>query len=446
MLCNCTASFCFFPWHFPQFFVPLHANRESMNKNSIISKYWEQIAVSLLAIIVCCFWLFFYPFIPVAREMSQLFLWNGDYLTERLSVPGGIAQYLGECITQFFINPVYAALVYAILFVVAQQLSSKLLRQFFPTIKSKVRFPLSLLPPILLWYMAMLPHIPLTPMIAALLVMMIGCVVMSIHAKRTRLIILCFVIAVMYWLTGPMSILLVLCSIRWIPLTATLFASCLIGSSYITPYPLEQIIKGIDYDWSGVKEMGTYEEMECDMLIRQQEWIQVLRKFKHPVSPAVRSAVILASYQSGQMSYQELMSKLVVPVSMYDSEPSVFCMGENHFTLYLGSLSSAFIVSELATQLSWTAISQRAAFEAMEYIPNANKSGRALKTLTEICIITGQYALAEKYLSILDKTIFYRRWVKKIRSLVDNPKLIEQYPFMKASRESYLKTKDYFFI
>ena len=269
---------------------------------------------------------------------------------------------------------------------------------------------------------------------------------MSIQTKRIRLVVLCLVIPVMYWLTGPIAALLVLCAVRWIPLTATLFAACLIGSSYVTPYPLEQIAKGIDYDWSGVKEMGTYEEMECDMLIRQQEWDKILRNFPAPQSPAVRSAVLLASYQTGQIGYQELMSRLVVPVSMYESEPSVFCMGDIHFIVHLGSLSSAFIVSELASQLSWTAISQRAAFEAMEYIPNYNKSGRALKNLTEICIITGQHALAEKYLSILDKTTFYRRWVRKMRPLIDNPKLIEQNPFMKKSQEQYLKTKDYFFI
>lgn len=411
-----------------------------------MSRYWEQIVVACLAVIVFCFWFFLYPFIPVVREMSQLFLWNCDYLTERMMVPGGAAQYLGECIAQFFMNPTNGALTYAILFILAQKLSSILLRQFFPTIKNKIRFPLSLVIPALLWYVAMLPHIPLTPTMAALLVMAVGCAVMSIQAKRIRLIVLCLVIPVMYWLTGPIAALLILCSIRWIPLTATLFAACLIGSSYITPYPLEQIAKGIDYDWSGVREMGTYEEMECDMLIRQQQWNKILQKFPAPKSPAVRSACILASYQSGQMSYQDLMSTLVIPVSMYESSPSVFCLDELHFNVYFGSLSSAFIVSELANRLSWTAISQRAAFEAMEYIPNFNKSGRAIKNLTEICIITGQYDLAEKYLSILDETTFYRRWARKMRPLVDDPKLIEQYPFMKKSRDSYLKTNDFFFI
>ncbi len=419
---------------------------KTMKAKSWISQYGQKALLAVLAIAVFCYWYFLYPYVIVAREMSQLFLWNSDYFMERIIIPGGAAQYLGECITQFFMNPTNGALTYAIFFILAQKLSSKLLLQFFPTIRNKIRYPLSLVIPILLWYVAMLPHIPLTPTMAALLVMAVGCAVMSIQAKRIRLIILCLLIPVMYWLIGPMAALLIFCSIRWIPLTATLFTTCLIGSSYVMPYPLAQIAKGIDYDWSGVREMGTYEEMECDMLIRQQQWDKILEKFPAPKSPAVRSACILAYYQSGQMGYQELMSTIVIPISMYESAPSVFCLDDLHFNVYFGSLSSAFIVSELATQLSWPAISQRAAFEAMEYIPNYNKSGRALKKLTEICIITGQYDLAEKYLSILDETTFYRRWVKKMRPLVNNPKLIEQYPFMRKSRDSYLKTKDFFFI
>jgi hypothetical protein len=402
--------------------------------------------VALLAVIVFCFWLFFYPFIPTVREMSQLFLWNCDYLTERLVIPGGAAQYLGECVAQFFLNPVNSALTYAVLFILVQLLTARLLRQFFPAISRIVCFLLSLIPPVILWYLAMLPHIPLTPTMAAVLVMAAGCAIMSIPAKRMRLTVLCLTIPVMYWLTGPVAVLLVLCSVRWLPLTATLFAASLLGSSYVTPYPLEQVAKGIDYNWSGVKEMGTYEEMECDMLIRQQQWDQIVKRFPAPKSPAVRSACVVASYVTGSTGYQQLMTSLVVPVGMFDSQPSVFCIGDQHFTVYFGSLSSAFIVSELANRLLWTGISQRAAFEAMEYVPNYNKSGRALKNLVELSIITGQYALAEKYLSILDETTFYRHWARKMRQLLANPQLIEQYPFMKQAREKYQNTKDYFFI
>ena len=411
-----------------------------------LSNYWQHIIVALLAISVFCFWFFLYPYVPVVREMSVLFLWSTDYLMERLVIPGGLAQYLGECVSQFFINPFNAAIIYAILFVVTQFLTTKLLKQFFPKIKKHYLFVLSLIPPIILWRVAMLPYVSLTPTIAVLLVMGVGCWIMGRCSKRTRPFVVCAMIPVMYWLTGPAAILLILCCIRWIPLTATLFAACLIGSSYLVPYPLGQIAKGIDYDWSGDKEMGTYEEMECEMLIRQKNWNKILRKFHSPVSPAVRSATILASYQSGQMSYQQLMSQIVVPVEMYESTPSVFCLGDMRLFVYFGSVSSAFIVSDLAAQLGWSNISQRAAFEAMEYIPNNNKSARALKQLAEISIITRQYPLARKYLSILEDTTFYRGWVRKMRPLLDNPKLIEQYPFMKELQEKYDNTEDIFFI
>jgi len=414
--------------------------------NNFISHYWQHIIVAMLAISVFCFWLFLYPFIPVVREMSILFLWNTDYLMERLAIPGGLAQYLGEGVAQFFVNPFNGAIIYAVLFVVAQLLSMKLLRQFFPTIKKQYQFVLSLIPPIVLWGLAMLPHVPLTPTVAVLLVMGAGCWMMGSTSKKTRLVAVCVSIPVMYWLTGPAAILLTLCCIRWIPLTATLLAACLIGSSYLVPYPLEQIARGIDYDWSGVKEMGTYEEMECDMLIRQKDWKGILQRFPSPVSPAVRSAVILASYQSGIINYQQLMSQIVVPVDRYENKPSVFCVGDMHFIVYFGSVSSAFIVSDLSTLLGWPNIAQRAAFDAMEYIPNHNKSARAMKQLTEVCIITGQYTLARKYLSILENTTFYREWVQKMRPLLDNPKLIEKYPFMKESQEKYANTEDVFFI
>ena len=413
--------------------------------NGLKSKYWLHLITALLAVGVFCFWLFLFPFVPVVREMAQLFLWTSDYFVERIVLPGGLAQYLGEMTGQLFLNPVNAAIVYALIFIIARQLSSRWLRLAFPKQKAAYRFLLSLLMLIVLWSLAMLPRIPLTVTMAILLVMGAGGVLMAVPRKN-RFWALLPTIPVMYWLTGPMAVLLTLCCIRWIPVTATLFAVCLIGSSWLTPYPLRQIVRGIDYKWSDVRQMGTYEEMECDMLIRQQQWGKILKKFPSPESPAVRNACILALYQTGGISYNELMSRTVVPIEMYESSPSVFCAGDSYGIVYFGSLSSAFIVSEIAYRLLWTGISQRTAFEAMEYIPNYNKSGRALKILTEISIITGQYTLAEKYLSILDETTFYRRWVRKMRPMLANPKLIEQDTFMKRSRDSYLKTKDYFFI
>lgn len=70
-----------------------------MTINRIISDKWQQMTVAVIAIVVFCFWCFLFPFVPVVREMSQLFLWTGDYMMERLVIPGGLAQYLGEMVS-----------------------------------------------------------------------------------------------------------------------------------------------------------------------------------------------------------------------------------------------------------------------------------------------------------------------------------------------------------
>ncbi len=252
--------------------------------NIIRLKYWQPIILVILSTMIFCYWLFLYPFIPVVREITQLFLWTEGYFTERIVIPGGLAQYLSEMISQFFINPINGAVAYTIIFIVTQQLSSFWLRLSFPLLKTFYRFVLSLILPAILWRLAMLPQISLTVTIAIILVLGAGCIVMTIPQKK-RIWAILLAIPVMYWLTGPIAILLVFCCIRWIPLTITLFAACLIGSSYLVSYPLRQVAMGIDYmaaDNRVGMQMSTYEEMECDMLIRQGKWHEIIRKFKNP--------------------------------------------------------------------------------------------------------------------------------------------------------------------
>lgn len=437
----------------------------SVHIKDFVSKYWRGMVLVVLAAVVFCFWLLLYPFIPVVREMSQLFLWTGDYFLERLRIPGGLAQYIGEMICQMFINPVNGAIGYTMIFVAAQQLSSKWLRLFFSTHKTSIerekvrpkanavwQWGLSFVLPVILWWVAMSPEIPLTLTVAILIVMGVGCVIMNISQKggsRKGLWAVVVSIPVMYWFTGPAAILLVLCSIRWAAVTVTLFAACLMGSSYLAPYPLRQVAMGIDYivyDRGVDKPMGTYEEMECDMLLRQRKWRKIIERFQHPVSPAVCSAVVLANHKIGRTGRKELLDNLVVPAELQGSVSSVFNIGDRCFVVNFGSLSSAFMVSDMAIELYWTNMAQRTAFEAMEYIPNYNKSGRALKRLVETNIISGHYDVARKYISILEKTTFYRKWAKSMLQLIDHPKLIKKNSFIHAAQESYANTEDVFFI
>lgn len=372
----------------------------------VTKTYWQYCIVAALAVAVFCYWLLLFPYIPVVREASQLFLWTGDYFTERIVTPGGLARYLGEMIGQCFINPVNGAIAYAVLFVIAQLLSGRWLRQLFPTMKTAYRFVLSLVVPIALCLLGMVPSIPLTLTVAVIMVLGAGCAIMALPSSK-RLWVLLPMIAVVYWLAG-------------------------------TDF--------YDYDEEVGKEMGTYEEMECDMLLRQGEWHEIIRRFPQPESPAVRSAVLLAYHKAGQMGKQELMNNLVIPSEQQGSSLSVFNISDTHFVVNFGSLSSAFIASDLAYQLYWINIAQRAAFEAMEFIPSCNKSGRALKRLVETNIISGHYDVARKYIAILEKTTFYSSWARKMRELVDHPEQMVNYPFLHSAQKEYENTTDIFFI
>ena len=102
-----------------------------MKAKSWISQYGQKALLAVLAIAVFCYWYFLYPYVIVAREMSQLFLWNSDYFMERIIIPGGLAQYLSEFLVQYFLNPINGAFTYAVLFILEQQLASRWLQQFF---------------------------------------------------------------------------------------------------------------------------------------------------------------------------------------------------------------------------------------------------------------------------------------------------------------------------
>ncbi|MEE3445336.1 MAG: DUF6057 family protein, partial [Prevotella sp.] len=182
---------------------------EVMKLKTWISSYWQWMLTAVFAVAVFCFWLYGLPHLMLAREQSQLFLWNTDYLTERLAVPGGLAQYLGEFIVQFMINPVYGACWYVVLLVAALLLCRRL-------ITGQKWYLLSFLIPGVLWYLSCNPDIPMTPVVAVVLTL----VLMNLLPKgrKARWITASVMAPVGYWLLGPAILLLVVYAFHWLPL------------------------------------------------------------------------------------------------------------------------------------------------------------------------------------------------------------------------------------
>ena len=156
-----------------------------------------------------------------------------------------------------------------------------------------------------------------------------------------------------------------------------------------------------------------YDLMEYDWLVRMQRWDDIVAKSeaKQPDLPMSVCATNLALAMKGELGdrcfqfYQHGTEGLLPEFERNFS--TTLLTGDAYF--YLGLVNT----------------SQRYAFEAMEAIPNFNKSVRAIRRLAETNLINGEYSVAEKYLTMLSKTMYYRQWAKKRIEMIHNPKLID---------------------
>lgn len=414
-----------------------------MKNNNLIDRYGQQTITALFAVAVFCIWQMRLPFLMLAREQSQLFLWNTDYFTERLIVPGGFAQYLSEFIVQFFINPIYGALWYVVLLVVAQMLTWNLFPKEKISDKSKgfqwCMFLVSFIPSLVLWYLACQVDVMMTLVVAIILVLLM----MNILPSKPKKVLIASVIMVPvgYWIAGPVVVLfpIYLAISLWrnynkLTVVSSAFgllvllALCIVGSSWIAPYSLKKLALGVDYT-SEAYMVGTYEEMECDMYVRSGQWQKVLTHCEKNTinSLAIQNAVMLAKFKLQEMEPSELRSSLSFEKQSMKNQ------------------ATAFLQSEVTLQIGMINISQRAAFEAMEAARNCSKSGRALYRLALTNLVTGQYDVALKYISILEHTLFYRSRVQEMKELALHPQKLKNVPYFRVLMDIHNKTTDHFF-
>ena len=133
--------------------------------SKFLSKHGSWVLTLALGLAILLFWWLCYPAALAYQEQLQLFLWTGDYLYNRLTEPGGAARYLSELLIQFYNIIVVGALILAVLYMVLHRLSFGFLR------KERYLMGLSLVPPLLLWYVMGGENVMLTYGVALLMVM-----------------------------------------------------------------------------------------------------------------------------------------------------------------------------------------------------------------------------------------------------------------------------------
>ena len=171
------------------------------------------------------------------------------------------------------------------------------------------------------------------------------------------------------------------------------------------------------------------EELEYDLMQRKGQWEQIIQKSDHcfPQSLACQYIARMAKHQTGRIGDGDMFSDLALSNNA------------------MSSMTSAYMMSDVYMYAGLVNLAQRASFEAMASIEDFSMSGRALQRLTETALITGQYRVARKYISILDKTVYYHDFAKRMKVMADDPSLIDHHPIYGSLRKAYEHTKDVLF-
>lgn len=435
-----------------------------------------------------------YPELLSYHEQYQLFLFNADYLIARLSVAGGIADYVSEFLVQFCYIPFAGALVFTLVFVVIQQLMYRLC---YRVSSCEASYPLSMIPGLLLLAYMGDENVLLSFAVALIFVMLAVLLIVNIDGKR-RVIAEIFVIPLLYWCAGPVVFcyvaLMIISNITYdmlstrklvMSLARALYAIGIVYISYkfiLTQYIPNDVWMGINYHrnrmtypmmqfvveasivvipllarlllfvklkWFGIMasvvvllggsvivlssyDRDKYTHFYFDYCVRHQQWNDIIeRAEKHmPHSALACNSVNLALAKTGQLGER-----------MFEFYQ---CGHEGLFSRFERNMVSCVPTAEIYYHLGMVNESLRCYFDSQEAILNYQKSGRMTQRIAEMYMVNGDYDIARKFLTDLQETLFYSAWANEMIGLIGDEYAIMQHPSLGRLRK-YRFTDKFFF-
>lgn len=482
---------------------------------SFIHKHLQGILSLLFAVAVALFWAFPYRCALSYQEQYQLFLFTPSYFTERISVPGGLADYVGEFITQFYYVYAIGAILLALVFFCLQRLTWVLMRR---SGVSQSWYLLSFIPAVALWALMGNENVLLSFAIALLGMeeLMFHYIIVRDHSRGwvAPAVYLLIAVPVGYWLFGPVVIGVALSATYnpyrpyetsqtlperavksnsqtlltpygWALLSVLYFVAIVWLCGHFLQYPYYKLFGGINYfrypgiipvmQWvvaalfalplvvfylprlEGKKavraeiaqltiivlatvpllhfsfDRATYELIDYDYLVRTHQWQRIIERAekRQASSPMSVSCVNLSLAMQGQ-----LCDRLF---EFYQNG------AEGLFPTFTRDMTSPLPTAEAFYQLGMVNDAERYAFEAQEAIPNYRKSGRLTRRIAQCEIINGNYAVAAKYLRMLEHSLFYRQWAKSQERFLYNSAAVKADPEYGRLGDIRIKRHDYLF-
>lgn len=440
-------------------------------------------------LLVFAFFNFIYPYHIHYQEQMQMFRFGADYFRESIAVPGGLGDWAGGFLVQFFYYAPAGALIISILLGLIQLLTWKNMEK-----GSFAAYPLSFLPPAAMFLFLCDENALITAAVAIIVSLALSMALMKIRKAGIRSIIAILLMPAMYMLFGSISILVpAVMAVRAFlrkenmkVAAAFAFAALMMAAELpliareYSPYPLDRLYFGVHYHryhnaipllaWISVLLVPaavaiaplfrkdrmaalslavailpavclapTFTDMDkerlfgYDFMARMGQWNKILATSdRHaPDSPIAVECTNLALAKTGHLASDMFAFFQNGPAGLLPE------FTRDHF--------SPVPTGTVYYHLGMINTAQTFFFEAQEGIPDFQKSARLTQALTKTNLINGDYEVARKYVNALKQTLFYRKWAKETEKLLDNPGQINSVPEYAWMRSVRMKEHDIMF-
>ena len=425
-----------------------------------INRFWNWGLSVLFGISIFLFWYLCYPYALSYQEQYQLFLWTGDYFCERLSLAGGLADWLGDFVAQFYYIPFLGALLLAVLFVAIQRLVGGLWGVAVTLLLLHLLGNESVLPSYVValtgvllcyrlfcnvkwfWELLLVPVVywlfgPMCWLYVALRVIQRGWRHVWLLAYLPALMALCLMTVMQQWPSSavfftmsyyriPMQMPLLM---ALVPLAVVVAVACQRYGRWPKAQTAASVacaVAALLYVPSGY-DRDKYELIHMDYLVRNGQWAEVIsRAERYEVPTAFWSNCVNLA-----LSQQRLLAER--QFDFYQSGDDALIMPRHR------DLTSNLPSAEAFFCLGLVNSAQRYMFDIQESILNGKKSGRCTKRIVECMLVNGHYKPAAKYIALLKKSLFYRSWAEEAEHCLYNDALVDRNPVLGRLRQLRFK-------
>ncbi len=423
-------------------------------------KHILSIYTLLFGVAVLLFFGLAYPHHLHYQEQYQMFLFDSTYIWEIVRLPGGIADLLGRFCTQFFLYAWVGALIIAVLLSLVQILTLRLtyswksqrlqesMRNTGMSAEPKggILYGLSFVPSFLLWLFLLDENALLGGAWAVLFYMLAVWACISLPQRWMQVVMVFVAIPVIYWVASPFGHYYRYPSedpwLFWAAaLSAIIIPLAVYGCRRWGAAPSRPMAAFFSFILVATA-MGTFvwknsnfkaeKVMHYDFMARYQQWNRILETI-NVEKPNNQIGVTVQNLALG-------MHDMLIEHLFEYNQNGLLGLLPDVGTDAISPLPTA----EAFYQLGMINIAHRTVFEAQEAILDFQKSARCYKRLAQTNLINGHYEVAHKYLSALQKTLFYREWADETLPLLGDEESIAKHPEYGRLRKMAYDTDFYF--